>query len=169
MPERPHHSGLNLVSSLPLCHSSLGRAFETSTLSRRIYWAHETAQCYIRVKALKALLPVRGGPDFCSACREYNAFVESVAEETKRWRQRQAAAMAEQLQLDEESLQRLQAASRHVKVESLIPFPIGLTFAPVTTHASVHYGCQHTVLCTVWFSGLLLNIQACNAFLVSSL
>ena len=105
-------------------------------LSGRIYWAHETAQCYICVKALKALLPVRGGPEFCSACREYNAFVGSVAEETKRWRQRQAAAMAEQLQLDEESLQRLQAASRHVKVESLIPFPFRVELCPCN-HACI--------------------------------
>ena len=65
------------------------------------------------------LLPVRVFCEDRLACRLYNAFVESVTEETGRWRQRQAAAMAEQLQLDEESLQRLQAAGKHVEVGSL--------------------------------------------------
>ena len=50
------------------------------------------------------------------ACRDYNTFIESVAEETEKWRQIQAAAMAVQLQLDEESLQRLQAAGNHDEV-----------------------------------------------------
>ena len=54
-----------------------------------------------------------------ACCRDYNTFIKSVAEETERWRQRQAAAMAVQLQLDEESLQRLQAAGNLDEVGSL--------------------------------------------------
>ena len=54
-----------------------------------------------------------------ACCRDYNTFTKSVAEEIERWRQIQAAAMAVQLQLDEESLQRLQAAGTHDVVEIL--------------------------------------------------
>ncbi|CAL5223800.1 g6371 [Coccomyxa viridis] len=74
----------------------------------------------LRLQFQKGQLQIRIEPTTFDM-REYNAFVGSVAEETKRWRQRQAAAMAEQLQLDEESLQRLQAASRHVKAHEEAP------------------------------------------------
>lgn len=80
-------------------------------------------------------LPVRVFCDDHLACRQYNAFVESVTEETKGLRQRQAAAMAEQLQLDEESLQRLQAAGKHIEVDPLPTASQGLTIHPESTHA----------------------------------
>ena len=74
--------------------------------------------------------PVRVFCETHLACRQYNAFVESITEEIERWRQRQAATMAEQLQLDEESLQRLQAAGKHVEVKPLATTFQGVDLSP---------------------------------------
>ena len=48
--------------------------------------------------------------------REYNKFVESVAEESNKMKAVQKEAVAKQVQLDEESLQRLKEAEAKNKV-----------------------------------------------------
>lgn len=49
-------------------------------------------------------------------CREYNSFVASVAGEVEALRKVQAVAVAEQMALDEASLQRLEAEKAKSKV-----------------------------------------------------
>ena len=51
-------------------------------------------------------------------CREYNKFVASVAEESNKMKAVQKEAVAKQVQLDEESLQRLKEAEATNKVHN---------------------------------------------------
>ena len=62
----------------------------------------------------KTCPPLTAG--FLAACREYNAFAASVAKEVEALRATQATAIAKQMELDEESLQRLKAEKADGKV-----------------------------------------------------
>ena len=63
------------------------------------------------------LMRLVSGAICCGPCgREYNAFVASVAGEVGALRDTQAAAIAQQMALDEESLQRLKAEKADAKV-----------------------------------------------------
>lgn len=53
-------------------------------------------------------------------CREYNEFASSVSEESNKMKAVQKEAVAKQVKLDEESLQRLKAAEAKDKVSHCI-------------------------------------------------
>ena len=57
-------------------------------------------------------------------CREYNEFASSVQEESNKMRAVQKEAVAKQVKLDEESLQRLKEAEAKDKVSSYCPPPL---------------------------------------------
>lgn len=52
-------------------------------------------------------------------CREYNVFASSVSEESNKMKAVQQKAVAKQVKLDEESLQRLKEAEAKDKVRSV--------------------------------------------------
>ncbi len=56
------------------------------------------------------------GVTCCIVCREYNDFAASVSEESDKMKAVQKVAVAKQVKLDEESLQRLKEAEASDKV-----------------------------------------------------
>lgn len=74
--------------------------------------------------------------------REYNALVDSTADEVAKLKAAQQTAMAKQMKLDEESLQRLAAEKEAAKVA---PGP-----APLVAVSGGCFGSMCLFTCTVW-------------------